>query len=104
MNLLDLLCVVVAAYLALRVSDRLRLINWHTTKPLYMALYLSHMLWALGIIYSIFDSGVHWPQVFGLVAMFCWLEVTRRHWTAGVPDEAKTKPAALGHPEVEKYQ
>lgn len=100
MNVIDLVCLVVAAYLAVRLGDRLRLINWRTTKPLYVGLYLSHMLWALGVVHSIFDSGVHWPQVFGLSAMFCWLQVTRQHWPGdSVPDEA-TKPGELGPAEL----
>lgn len=100
MNLLDLLSVVVALYLCLRLADRLRLINWYTTKPLYVGLYVSHMVWALGIMYSVFHSGVLWHQVFGLTAMFFWLEVTRDYWVCGPPEEV-TKPAYLGEPELQ---
>lgn len=103
MNTLNLICLLVAMWLALLLGDRLRLINWKTTKPLYMALYVSHALWALGIVYSIFTQGVSWPQLCGLAAMFCWLAVTRHNWLDGVPEEA-TKPGHLGVPELDTFQ
>lgn len=100
MSLIDLVSVVVAVYLAVRLGDRLRLINWHTTKPLYVGLYLSQMLWTLGVVHAVFDTGLHWPQVFGLSAVFCWLEVTRERWSVSVPVEV-TKPGYLGPPEFQ---
>lgn len=103
MNALDLIALLGAAWAALLVADRLRLINWHTTKPLYVALYVTHMLWALGIVYSIFTQGVSWPQLCGLAAMFCWLAVTKHNWLDGVPEEA-TKPGHLGVPELDHFR
>jgi hypothetical protein len=103
MNLLDLLCVSAAGYLALSLADRLRLINWRTTKPIYVAMYLCHTLWVLGVIWSAaFDDGAHWQQVFGLAGMFCWLQVTRKYWLVGAPSEV-TRPGVLTHPEFRRY-
>ena len=100
MTVIALLAAIAACLL---LGDRLRLINWKTTKPLYMALYITHALWALGIVYSIFTRGVDWPQICGLSAMFCWLAVTRHNWLDGVPEEA-TKPGQLGVPELDTSQ
>lgn len=103
MNALDLIALLGAAWAAVLVADRLRLINWHTTKPLYMALYVSHMLWALSIVWFIFEVGATWGQLCGLSAMFTWLAVTRKNWLDGVPEEV-TKPGQLGVAELDHFR
>lgn len=95
---------VIAIYLALRLGDRVRLINWHTVLPLYVVLYLSGMLWALGLIYSCLDGALQWQQYAGMATLFCLLEVTKHSWLNGVPDVAKTIPADLGDAEMEHQQ
>lgn len=103
MNLFDLIAIVAALYLFARVLDRLRLINWKTTRALYVGTYLCHALWVLGLAYSVAETGMRWHQAFGLAAMFCWLQVTRQHWLEGVPEEA-TKPGQLGVPELDHFK
>lgn len=100
---MSLLALIAAIAACLLLGDRLRLINWKTTKPLYVALYVTHMLWALSIVWFIFETGVTWGQLCGLSAMFTWLAVTRHNWLDGVPEEA-TKPGQLGVPELDTYQ
>lgn len=103
MSAINLIVFCALLWACVLLGDRLRLINWKTTKPLYMALYITHTLWALGIVYSIFTDGVTWPHLFGVAAMLCWLAVTRKNWLDGVPEEA-TKPGQLGVPELDTYQ
>ena len=97
---MNLIALAFAGYLALRFFDRLRLINWHTVRPLYVAMYVGHVLWVLGIIYDTFEVGMRPYQWAGLGAMFCWLEVTRHNWLDGVPEAAKTGPGELGPSEL----
>ena len=97
------LAIACAFYLLVRFYDRLRLISWTTAQPLYVALYLTHVLWALGIIYDAFDDGMQWHQWFGMCAQLLWLEVTKHGWLAGVPDAIKTQPADLGDPELGRH-
>ena len=77
MTLADFVALVVVLYIGLRFYDRLRLINWKTTRPLYVALYLAQVMWVLGIVYDIFGGGMQWHQWFGMVSMWCYLEITR---------------------------
>lgn len=98
MNPFALATLIAALTACLLLGDRLRRINWHTTKPVYMLLYLSHVLWALGIVYSVITNGAAWPHLAGLSAMFCWLAVTCDHWVDGVPEEI-VKPKDLVGPQ-----
>jgi len=104
MSILDFIAFVLAIYLALRFYDRLRLINWKTTRRLYVALYLAHIMWVLSILYDIFDGGMQWHQWFGMAAMVCWLEISKTSWLDGVPDAARSETGVLGPPELERYR
>lgn len=89
-----------AIYLAARFFDRLRKINWHTVRAPYVGLYLSGLLWNLGVMQAVFVDGITWHQLAGLAALFCLLEINKHTWAEGVPDAAKTVPADLGSAEL----
>jgi hypothetical protein len=98
---MNALIILAGLYLFMRLADRLRLINWHTTRPIFVALYLAHILWALGVVYTAFVGALEWHAWFGLLAQALWLEVTKHNWLGGMPDEIKSRPADLGDPELE---
>lgn len=76
----------IATYLVLCFGDRLRQIDWWTVKPRFVALYLSHMLWALSLLYDTTAGELQLHQTIGLVAMLVLIRVTKVNWVNGVPN------------------
>lgn len=74
-----------AGYLVLCFGDRLRQIDWWTVKPMFVALYLSHMLWALSLLYDTSMGELRLHQAISLVAMLVLIRITRANWADGVP-------------------
>ena len=66
-------------------GDRLRQINWTTAKPLFVAFYLSHMLWALSLIYEVYRDAFGLHEIAGAVSMIVLIRITRGNWADGVP-------------------
>ncbi len=84
-------------------ADRMRLINWRTTRPLIVAMYLSFALWSLLVVKDSWDESIEAYQLFGLVATVVLLAITRARWKDGAPSDV-SKPAPLGEPEIQSIQ
>lgn len=95
--MLNFLAIVLGMTCFLGCADRLRLINWHTTKPAYVVSYLLFCLWAIWIVDRALRNDVEWYQLIGLVAAISWLVMSRDRWRAGVPADA-SRPASLDEP------
>lgn len=92
--ILNMLALVLGLTCFLGCADRLRLINWGTTKPLYVGAYLMFTLWSLWICDRALKSDVEWYQLIGVVAALFWLGATRTKWRSGPPVDV-TRPAGL---------
>lgn len=82
--------------------DRLRRINWKTSKPEYVALYLGQTLWALGIMLEASRDQIEIYQLGAVSSTLIWLYLTRSAWSLsgnGPPDHVSSAPMPLGKPE-----
>lgn len=86
------------------VLDRVRLINWRTTRP-------------VAVLQCLFQAGsaawVLWDSAAATVDLYQWLllllvagrlYLTRRAWSQGMPQNIQTRPAPLGGPELERFK
>ena len=85
MIMLNLVVAAGAIYCGVRFWDRLRQINWRDTRPVYVGLYLGHMLWCLAVIWESAANDLNWSSAIGVVAMACWLEISKHNWQGGPP-------------------
>lgn len=81
-------------------GDRLRQITWGTTKPIFVALYLSHMLWALSLVYESWIETFDLHDVAGVVAMVIFILITRINWLNGPPLSFRRNPAHQPQPDL----
>jgi hypothetical protein len=92
--LLDSLAFVLGGLCILGALDRLRLVNWKTTRPLYVLMYLAFCLWSLWIVKAAYNGQVQWYQLLGVAAALAWLAATHKSWHYGPPQEA-SRPMPL---------
>ena len=90
----------VSIYLTVVFGDRLRQINWFTAKPVFVLMYLTHMLWALSLIYDAYIGAFGLHEVSGAVAMLVLIHVTRPNWANGVPSSFLRANAHLKQPDL----
>lgn len=82
--------------------NRLRQINFRTTRFRYVAMYLGCAWFELGVLYDALAADVPLYAVIQLVAMVIWLYlITRDSWKQGIPMEARTGHGDLGPAEIE---
>lgn len=99
--MLELLGLIFGGVTFLGCVDRLRCINWKTSRPLVVLFYLVGALWSLGIVYDSVAAGVQWYQLLGIGSILIGLVGTRHRWRYGPPADV-SKPAPLGEPELRK--
>jgi hypothetical protein len=83
------------------IIDRLRQINWRTTRWPYVLMYICYALTHYGVIYRSLVEGVTFYAILFVLGQLCWLSVTHSNWREGVPREARTGHGNLGPPEFE---
>lgn len=92
--MLELLGLVFGGVTFLGCIDRLRQVNWKTTRPLVVLFYLVGAFWSLGILYDSLSGGIEWYQLLGMAAILVALLITRHRWRDGPPADA-SRPAPL---------
>lgn len=91
MELLNLAALAGGAYLFWIIAfERIRHINWRTTQPLSVLMYLCFALWSLGTVYFALADQVHFYQLAGLVAVMLFLKITKVDWQDGAPERIKS--------------
>lgn len=90
----------ISIYLTVVFGDRLRQISWHTAKPLFVALYLSHMLWALSLLYEVYREAFGLQESAGALAMLILIRITRCNWADGVPASMLRDRSHLRQPDL----
>lgn len=80
--------------------DRLRQINWKTTRFPYVLMYACYAATHYGVVYISLTSGASIYAIFFGIGQLCWLAVTHSNWRSGVPLEARTGHGVLGAPEI----
>lgn len=86
------------------VYDRLRLINWRTTKAYAVLHYLFQAGVAAWVLYDACSGRVAGYQWALIVSVLAWLLLTHRDWIGGVPGHIKTGHGELGKPELERFK
>lgn len=95
MTVLSFVVLLLAVAVFLPAADRLRHINWKTTKAEYVVLHLGLMFWSLGAASDALTSGdvpVHY--IAGLTTMWFWLYASSSTWVNGAPPEHARKQHA----------
>lgn len=100
---MNTIAMLLGALALLMFGDRLRLINWRTTKCVHVAMYLLMAMWALGVIYDAATVGVQWYQLSGLLGVLIWLYVTAESWRGGAPPATRTDYGEL-YAETERME
>ena len=90
----------VSIYLTVVFGDRLRQISWHTAKPIFVLLYLLHMLWALSLIYEAYRGGFGLHECAGAASMLVLIRITRCNWSDGVPTSFLRDNSHLRQPDL----
>ena len=90
----------VSIYLTVVFGDRLRQISWRTAKPIFVLLYLSHMLWALSLIYEVYRDAFSLHELAGALSMFVLIRITRCNWADGVPSSMLRDHSHLRQPDL----
>lgn len=75
-------------------ADRLRLMNWHTVKIVYVAMHLAFTLWALGTGWASLQN-TSWHSLVGIVGVLCYLVVSKETWKQGPPPHTLTKAGGV---------
>ncbi len=86
------------------VFNRLRLINWKTTKAHAVLQYLFQQAVAFWVLYDSCSSTVAGYQWLLIVFVLVWLVLTSKDWRGGVPGHIKTGHGELGKPELGRFK
>ena len=97
---MNLLALSVSIYLTVVFGDRLRQISWRTAKPIFVLLYLTHMLWALSLIYEAYRGGFGLHELAGAASMLVLIRITRGNWADGVPSSMLRGHSHLRQPDL----
>lgn len=97
------LALILSALTFLLVFDRLRLINWRTTKAYAVLQYLFEAAVALWVLYDACSGTVAGYQWLLLAFVIAWLLLTRGDWIGGgAPEHIQTGHGDLGKPELRR--
>ena len=87
-------------YLTVVFGDRLRQISCNTAKPVFVLLYLSHMLWALSLVYEVYRDAFGLHELAGAASMLVLIRITRGNWADGVPSSMLRGHSHLRQPDL----
>lgn len=90
----------IALFIALGFADRLRQISWWSVKPVFVALYLTHLVWALSLLYAAATGCFGAQEIAGTAAALVMLLVTRPNWAKGVPESFTNGNRHLRQPDL----
>lgn len=91
MTVSTLAALALALFVFLKASDRLRLVNWRTTRPSCVVAQLAQVGLALWVLYDGFTVGVDWWQWALLIADIAWLAISWWDWRDGPPTQVLSK-------------
>ena len=91
MTVSTLAALALALFVFLKASDRLRLVNWRTTRPSCVVAQLAQVGLALWVLYDGFTVGVAWWQWALLLADIAWLAISWWDWHDGPPNQVLSK-------------
>lgn len=87
-------------YLTAVFGDRLRQISWNIAKPVFVLLYLTHMLWALSLVYEVYRDAFGLHELAGAASMLVLIRITRANWADGVPLSMLNDRSYLRQPDL----
>jgi len=91
MSVLTLAALALALVVFFKASDRLRLVNWRTTRPSCVVAQLAQVWLALWVLYDGFTADVAWWQWALLLADIAWLAISWWDWHDGPPNQVLSK-------------
>lgn len=100
---MNILALSLGSLLFVFLMDRMRRINWLTTKTEYVSLYLAQSLWSLGIVLEALRGRIEMYQLGALIASLIWIHLTRTSWKEnkdGPPGHVQSARGDLGPPEI----
>jgi hypothetical protein len=88
--MVKLIVILLAMAVFLKGFDRLRQINWQSTKTSYVGMHLSFVLQSLWTLYDAMEGKCLGPMLFGLAGAALWLfVVSHESWVNGPPAYCK---------------